>query len=203
MPPRGPVVAYWPASPSGGRERISSEPPFALSGSRGLASASAAAKGSGGPDLSPRPEQKKRQAAHIGRRAAAGADEPADGDVLRALWPYLWPERHTEFKLRIAASMAFLVGAKVLNVQVPYLYKHAVDALAAVGPAGLDAPDLAAAAAAAAGGWTPTALLVAYGVARAGSALCGELRNAVFAKARDSTSLKRGSLFVQTLSRLQ
>ncbi len=56
------------------------------------------------------------------------------------------------------------------------MFKYAVDGLTA---------DPSGAAAVAAGPYlalTPAALIVAYGVARAGAALCNELRNATFAK---------------------
>ena len=73
-------------------------------------------------------------------------------------------------------------GAARGGAQVPFMFKYAVDALTA-DPSG--AAPLGAAMA-----LTPAALIAGYGVARAGSAMCNELRNATFAKARSSCPAK-------------
>jgi ATP-binding cassette, subfamily B (MDR/TAP), member 7 len=61
-----------------------------------------------------------------------------------------------------------------VRVQVPFMFKYAVDGLT-MDPSGGTAlgPYIAL---------TPAALIAGYGAARAGSALCNELRNATFAK---------------------
>ena len=64
------------------------------------------------------------------------------------------------------------------NPQVPFLFKYTVDSLTA------DPSALTPAAVAGVLALTPPALIVGYGVARAGAALCNEARNAVFAQAR-------------------
>ena len=61
--------------------------------------------------------------------------------------------------------MVFLVAGRLVNITVPFLYKHAVDTLA---------PSKAAIA-------VPVALIIAYGLARVMSQGFNELRNAVFA----------------------
>jgi ABC-type transport system involved in Fe-S cluster assembly fused permease/ATPase subunit len=66
------------------------------------------------------------------------------------------------------SAVALLAGSKLLNVQVPFLFKEAVDALNTTH--GIDALVL-----------VPTSLLLAYGAARIGASLFNELRNAVFA----------------------
>ena len=48
----------------------------------------------------------------------------SDWAALRRLLPYLW-----EYKWRVLAALAFMVGAKVANVGVPVLLKNLVDAL--------------------------------------------------------------------------
>jgi hypothetical protein len=58
--------------------------------------------------------------------------------------------------------------------QVPFMFKHAVDALACDG---VDPVTLAMYG-------TPVSLLAGYGVVRLGSAFASEARNAVFAKVR-------------------
>src|SRR5262245_65405386 len=50
--------------------------------------------------------------------------------VVRKLLPYLWPRNATDLRLRVLAAAFLLVCAKLTNVYVPLLYKHAVDALA-------------------------------------------------------------------------
>jgi ABC transporter ATM len=59
---------------------------------------------------------------------------------------------------------------------VPFLFKYTVDALTA------DPTAVTPASVAGVVALTPAALIVGYGVARAGAALCNEARNAVFAK---------------------
>lgn len=61
-------------------------------------------------------------------------------------------------------------------VQVPFMFKYAVDILTA-DPTGATAATTPLVA------LMPATLLIGYGAARAGSALFNELRNAVFAKA--------------------
>jgi len=91
--------------------------------------------------------------------------------ALRSLAPYLWPRDSFELRARVVLAIAFLLAGKLVNIYVPLLYKHAVDALA---PApGSSAGGIVA---------VPVALIVAYGLARVMSQGFNELRNAVFAK---------------------
>ncbi|GBF89753.1 metal ABC transporter permease [Raphidocelis subcapitata] len=85
-----------------------------------------------------------------------------------------------EFKGRIATALALLVASKLLTVQVPFFFKHAVDALA-IDPTGATPGAL----------WGvltlgPVAMLMGYGISRAGAAFFGEMRNIVFAKVSQS-----------------
>ena len=48
---------------------------------------------------------------------------------MRGLFPYLWPRDWRSARCASCSSLAFLVVAKTVNVYVPLLYKHAVDAL--------------------------------------------------------------------------
>jgi ATP-binding cassette subfamily B protein len=98
------------------------------------------------------------------RRAEAGLRQELA--AVRKLAPYLWPA-DWGLRGRVLLSLAFLIGAKLVNVCVPLLYKGAVDALS---------PGVSAAIA------VPVALVVGYGVARVGAQLFAELRDAVFAK---------------------
>jgi len=91
----------------------------------------------------------------------------ADGlRALRGLIPYLWPHDSWELRLRVFAALVLLAGAKLVNITVPFLYKHAVDTLS--GKYGMVV--------------APVVLIVAYGLARVCAQGFNELRDAVFAK---------------------
>ena len=47
-----------------------------------------------------------------------------DWATLKRLFPYLW-----QYKWRVIAALAFMVGAKLANVGVPVLLKTLVDAM--------------------------------------------------------------------------
>ncbi len=86
--------------------------------------------------------------------------------ALKSLAPYLWPRNSFELRARVVLAVAFLLAGKLVNIYVPLLYKHAVDALS---------PSNVVVA-------VPIALIVAYGAARVMSQSFNELRNGVFAK---------------------
>ncbi|XP_057474147.1 ABC transporter B family member 25, mitochondrial isoform X2 [Actinidia eriantha] len=110
-------------------------------------------------------------------------EQVADTKILSTLVKYLWMKDNLEFRLRVIAALGFLVGAKVLNVQVPFMFKLAVDWLTTVtGNASALASFTAANSTALAIFWSPAAVLVGYGIARAGSSAFNELRTAVFSK---------------------
>jgi ABC transporter ATM len=130
----------------------------------------------------------------------AAAERMSDREILSSLAGYLWPRDNPEFKVRILGALGLMIGAKLLTIATPFFFKGAVDALtlgggaAAAAQGAAEATTAAAAAAAAAAASSsssaferlatagPVALLLGYGIARAGAALCGELRNAVFAR---------------------
>ena len=90
----------------------------------------------------------------------------SDAATLRRLLPYLW-----QYKGRVLAAIAFMVGAKLANVGVPLLLKRLVDAMTL--PAGGSAALLV----------VPVGLLLAYGALRLTNSVFNELRELVFAKA--------------------
>ncbi|MBM3565030.1 MAG: ABC transporter ATP-binding protein/permease [Alphaproteobacteria bacterium] len=98
-------------------------------------------------------------------------DEGARADLraLRALAPYLWPKDEPEMRRRVLLAMLLLGLAKLANVVVPVLYKHAVDALDPTGAAGIALT-------------VAVALILAYGLARIMAQGFGELRDAIFVK---------------------
>jgi ATP-binding cassette, subfamily B, heavy metal transporter len=92
--------------------------------------------------------------------------ERTDWLTLKRLLPYL-----LEYKWRVAAALAFMVGAKVANVGVPVLLKELVDAMS-FKPGSAQAMLV-----------VPMGLLLAYGLLRLSTSLFTELRELVFAKA--------------------
>ena len=73
---------------------------------------------------------------------------------------------------RLGVAVGLLLGSKVLNVQVPFMFKHVVDAFSVVDPVSTGGMLVMT---------TPAMLIVGYGAARIGASLCNEARNAVFA----------------------
>ena len=102
----------------------------------------------------------------------APAPERSDWSTLQRLLPYLW-----EYKWRVVAALAFMIGAKVANVGVPVLLKELIDTMNP--KAGIDATALLV---------VPLGLLVAYGLLRLLTTLFAELRELIFAKATEGAS---------------
>ncbi|MDR3437596.1 ABC transporter ATP-binding protein/permease [Telmatospirillum sp.] len=107
------------------------------------------------------------------RRPLSGSvanHDSKSGDIktLKTLVPYLWPP-DLELRVRVVFSMFFLVAAKLMNVLVPVIFKHAVDDLAPLGSVGL-------------GIVVPVGLVLSYGAARVLAQSFGELRDILFGK---------------------
>ena len=96
----------------------------------------------------------------------------SDWATLKRLFPYLW-----EYKWRVMAALAFMIGAKTANVSVPLLLKELVDTMNPQG--GIDARALLV---------VPVALLIGYGLLRLSTTLFAELRELIFAKATEGAS---------------
>ncbi|XP_076168822.1 ATP binding cassette subfamily B member 7 isoform X2 [Ptiloglossa arizonensis] len=102
--------------------------------------------------------------------------------MIKAMLRYIWPEDDPRIRKRVMVAVGLLIGAKVLTVAVPFIFKYGVDTLnahsiATSGDAILSlgtAPETVATVA--------TSLLIGYGIARGGAAFLSELRNAVFAQ---------------------
>ncbi|WOO31868.1 ABC transporter ATP-binding protein/permease [Diaphorobacter limosus] len=114
--------------------------------------------------------------------AAAEPKTRADAATLARLLPYLW-----EYKWRVAAAIALMLGAKMANVGVPLLLKQLVDAMT-IAP-GAPAALLV----------VPVGLLLAYGALRFTNSLFTELRELVFAKATQGAAR---SIALQTFQHL-
>ncbi|NDP38607.1 MAG: ABC transporter ATP-binding protein/permease [Rhodoferax sp.] len=109
---------------------------------------------------------------HGAPSASAPGATRSDWATLKRLFPYLW-----EYKYRVMAALAFMVGAKTANVGVPLLLKQLIDTMNPKG--GIDATALLV---------VPAALLLAYGLLRLSTTLFAELRELVFAKATEGAS---------------
>ena len=97
---------------------------------------------------------------------------PASGwHTMRRVLPYLWPEGQGWIKRRVLLALMFLLASKLVSVTTPWLYKLAVDSLAKGAP---DSSQLF--------GLGAVGITVAYGMARLGSVIFGEMRDAVFVR---------------------
>lgn len=90
--------------------------------------------------------------------------------MLRSLLATIWPKDNRGFKVRVVVALLLLIGSKLLNVQVPFFFKSIIDEMN-IGWA----DELGTV------GTVIGTLILAYGGARFGAVLFGELRNAVFA----------------------
>ena len=102
----------------------------------------------------------------------------SDFAILRKMLGYVWPEGQWRIKGRVILALACLISAKLINIAAPFLFKGVVDGFndkEGGFKAIWDSPGGPIVIAAA-------SLVVAYGMARVGTALFNELRNAIFAK---------------------
>lgn len=96
----------------------------------------------------------------------------ADWAIMKQMAHYLWPKGKgsVDTKLRVSVAVTLLIGAKILNVQVPFYFKNIVDAMNIdIGATGGTAATIAG------------SMILAYGATRIGATVFQELRNAVFA----------------------
>lgn len=122
--------------------------------------------------------QKKEETADSIVKQSTSPTAPSNSHkIIKTLLLYVWPAGQPALRARVAAALALLVGAKLINVQVPFLFKQIADTMGAeVGEHVSHAaahPDLMAA--------IPLSLLLGYGIARSTAAGFAELRNAIFA----------------------
>ncbi|KAK0379060.1 iron-sulfur cluster transporter ATM1 [Colletotrichum limetticola] len=94
----------------------------------------------------------------------------ADWAIMKEMSRYLWPKDSLSTKFRVGLAVSLLIGAKVLNVQVPFYFKSIVDSMNVdFGATGGTAVTIAG------------SMILAYGATRIGATIFQELRNAVFA----------------------
>lgn len=104
---------------------------------------------------------------------------------------YLWPKDNPGVKTRVVVSLSLLVAGKLLNVQVPFFFKNIVDSM------NIDFAATPSTAWAVAG-----TVVMGYGLARIGSTVAQEIRNAVFAKVAQKAIRKVAADVFEHLLRL-
>ena len=94
------------------------------------------------------------------------------GNLSKHLWPSKSHENEKSIKARVCTALFLLTASKVVNIQVPFIFKHIIDEYQVIDAAVASADPTVVA---------PVALVLGYGIARSTAALCQESRSAVFA----------------------
>ncbi|KAJ5503920.1 ABC transporter integral membrane type 1 [Penicillium fimorum] len=115
----------------------------------------------------------------------------ADWAIMKEMAKYLWPKDDWGTKLRVSTALSLLIGAKILNVEIPFYFKNIVDSM------NVDFATVGGTAYTVAG-----SMIIAYGVTRIGATLFQELRNAVFASVAQKAIRKVASNVFEHLLRL-
>ncbi|KIY02930.1 iron-sulfur clusters transporter atm1, mitochondrial [Fonsecaea multimorphosa CBS 102226] len=120
--------------------------------------------------LKAEPEPTKKEALLSEKVVSNKEQRKVDLAIMKEMVQYLWPKGDWGTKLRVGTALGLLVGAKILNVNVPFYFKSIVDSM------NIDFLAVGGTA------WTVAgSMIVAYGATRIGATLFQELRNAVFA----------------------
>jgi len=86
--------------------------------------------------------------------------------MYRTFLAFIWPKDSPHLKARVVIALSLLISSKLINVQVPIIFKYIIDSVSAIP---MEASTI------------PLALLLGYGAARMSASLFNELRNAIFA----------------------
>ena len=102
-------------------------------------------------------------------------------EIFYKFYNFIWPKDNVAIKMRVIVALGLLIGAKLLNVAVPFIFKEIIDKLnkAGIKDFGESTSDKLL--------MTVMTLVLGYGAARAGASLFGELRSAIFAKVAQSS----------------
>lgn len=67
----------------------------------------------------------------LGRESIQLTDKgPVTGqEMIKAMLLYIWPKDDAAIRNRVTLAVSLLVGAKIMNVTVPFIFKYAVDYL--------------------------------------------------------------------------
>ena len=111
--------------------------------------------------------------------------------AVRRAWTFLWDPAEPSLRLRIGASFGLMIGAKLTTIQVPFLFKYAIDAreqtVSADGVATMlevaaSQPLASTTTAVGLRALSPASLLLMYGATRVCADGMTQLRNALFAR---------------------
>ncbi|KAJ9664834.1 Iron-sulfur clusters transporter atm1, mitochondrial [Coniosporium apollinis] len=118
-----------------------------------------------------KPATPGKQDAFLSEKTVSNKEQrKADWAIMKEMSRYLWPKDNLGTRFRVGLSVGLLVGAKILNVQVPFYFKSIVDSM------NIDFLAVGGTA------WTVAgSMILAYGVTRMSATLFQEARNAVFA----------------------
>ncbi|KAJ1536047.1 Iron-sulfur clusters transporter atm1, mitochondrial [Nowakowskiella sp. JEL0078] len=125
--------------------------------------------------------------------SATVTKESSDWEIIRELTKYLWPKDDFSTKLRVVVAVSLLISGKLLNVYVPFFFKHIVDSMNAAVPF----TDPGTSVMVVAG-----TVLLGYGAARLGTSLFSELRNAIFSSVAQSAIRSAASSIFSHLHKL-
>ncbi|KAM3722304.1 Iron-sulfur clusters transporter ABCB7 [Dirofilaria immitis] len=106
-------------------------------------------------------------------------EQISTAELVKTMLRSAWPKGNWKIRRLYIYSMGLLIVAKMLNVYVPFLLKNVVNYYNEQVPANLQ---LSADSYSNMFGIAAFSIIVTYGVARSGSALFNELRNALFAR---------------------
>ncbi|KAF4554708.1 Iron-sulfur clusters transporter atm1 [Elsinoe fawcettii] len=138
----------------------------------------------------PKPATTVKENGLLGEQRVSNKEQrKADWAIIRDMAKYLWPKDDMGARFRVGLSVALLIGAKVLNVQVPFYFKSIVDSMnidfAAVGGTAMTVAGT---------------MIFAYGATRISAAVFQEVRNAVFASVAQKAIRKvAGSVFAHLM----
>lgn len=108
--------------------------------------------------------------------------ELSNMEILKKLLRFVWPKDNNNIKIRVVFAMGLLIGSKLCTISVPFIFKSMVDFLNKEGNLsefnGSTESIIAL---------TVIGMALGYGAARAGASMCGELRNAIFARVAQSS----------------
>ena len=127
--------------------------------------------------------REQRAGGRRGRRGPPATPDDGPSEALRRAWGFLWDEAEPALRRRTAAALMLMVGAKLTVIQVPFLFKHAIDGLAIDPSAAALLPDGVPLVV-----LTPPLLMVAYGAARAAAEGMAQLRSSLFASVTEAAA---------------
>jgi ABC-type multidrug transport system fused ATPase/permease subunit len=115
--------------------------------------------------------------------------------ALRSAWDLLWEPGDVWVRQRIGAAFILMLGGKAATIQVPFLFKYAIDGLSepAAAAAVAGGADPATGGLLAAATLAPPALMLAYGGMRIAADGMTQLRNALFSYVTED-AIRRVSL---------